>query len=406
MKAALRDLAILFAASLLVRVVYASFFPDEVSADLARNWMNVAAVLEHHQNPYQLTDHLNWPPFWMQCIYALLTVTKLTGLRFYTVVRALLVGTELAIIAVLHRWLTMLVNARAAFWATLLGICLNPICVLLVIQHGNFDVFVGLWVLLSVIALCAFQTSRDEVDWLRACLFLGLGILTKTVPLVLTPLLFAGAKEVRGKTKLFGAVLALAPVAFGMSIIYVLAPDDVTAKVLGYRSASGWFGFSGIFEAQGWHEATAWATRAFGVLEAGLLCFTGWRLYQERAVTPWKLVLLAGLLLLMVPALGPGYAPQYAYWWLPLLAASAALGDRPWRMALVAFFAVAVPTYLFEYWVLPSHGHALSRYIPTSEFANFAGTWMGQSHQTLARLPIFAAYLGLLAFGARTVARR
>ena len=45
-------------------------------------------------------------------------------------------------------------------------------------------------------------------------------------------------------------------------------------------------------------------------------------------------VLLAGLMLAAIPALGPGYGPQYAYWYVPPLLASYLLLDDGWRRIL------------------------------------------------------------------------
>jgi 4-amino-4-deoxy-L-arabinose transferase-like glycosyltransferase len=63
--------------------------------------------------------------------------------------------------------------------ALLVGVALNPMAILLVCQHGNSDVHVGLFVTLALAALVVYRRSRDVLVWLGACLFLGLGVLAK-----------------------------------------------------------------------------------------------------------------------------------------------------------------------------------------------------------------------------------
>src|SRR6185503_9848672 len=109
--------------------------------------------------------------------------------------------------------------------ALLVGIALNPVAIILVCQHGNSDVQVGLLVTLAVAALGAHRRSRELAAWLGGCLFLGLGVLAKTVPLVLAPLLVPGARRASGTERALGAALLLGPAALGTAVILVLAPS-------------------------------------------------------------------------------------------------------------------------------------------------------------------------------------
>lgn len=51
-----------------------------------------------------------------------------------------------------------------------------------------------------------------------ACLFLGMGILSKTVPLILIPLLVGGLRRAASKVKFLGLVLLLGPVTMRHNI--------------------------------------------------------------------------------------------------------------------------------------------------------------------------------------------
>ena len=99
---------------------------------------------------------------------------------------------------------------------------------------------------LAVAALGAHQRSRAIVAWLGGCLFLGLGVLAKTVPLVLAPLLAPGGRLASRGERALGAALFLGPAALGMAVILVLAPAAVWDNVITYRSTRGYFGFAGM----------------------------------------------------------------------------------------------------------------------------------------------------------------
>src|SRR6185436_19031029 len=72
------------------------------------------------------------------------------------------------------------------------------------------------------------------------------GVLAKTVPLVLAPLLAPGARRTSRAGRALGAALFLGPSALGVSVIFVLAPAAVWNHVIKYRSAPGYFGLAGM----------------------------------------------------------------------------------------------------------------------------------------------------------------
>src|SRR6185503_8397760 len=131
---------------------------------------------------------------------------------------------EIGVLVGTFRLLRLLAPEAKATAILVVGICVNPIAVLLICQHGNFDVLVGLWVVLFLTHLVLFQRGEEARDFLAACAFLGLAILTKTVPLVLIPLLVGAARRVAPRVRAQGAVLLLGPVVLGMSVLYILAP--------------------------------------------------------------------------------------------------------------------------------------------------------------------------------------
>ena len=104
--------------------------------------------------------------------------------------------------------------------------------IILVCQHGNSDVNVGLFVSLACAALIVYERSRDVLVWLVGCLLLGLGVLAKTTPLVLAPVLAPGARLAPRTGRALGVALFLIPVVIGLSVIVALVPDAVYTHVI------------------------------------------------------------------------------------------------------------------------------------------------------------------------------
>src|SRR5262249_51075158 len=158
------------------------------------------------------TGVLNWPPLWLMVIVALQSVADLLNVAFWSVLRVYLVLVESGLVVALYATLVSAGAHRLAVRRALLfGIALDPVAIILVCQHGNSDVQVGLLVTLAVAALGAYRRSHDVAAWLCGCLLLGLGVLAKTVPLVLAPLLAPGARRASGAGRALGAALFLGP---------------------------------------------------------------------------------------------------------------------------------------------------------------------------------------------------
>ena len=245
MRGAIRDLGVVLGAAWLARVAFVVAIGDAHSLDVDF-WRTALAALDQGRNPYE-TGVLNWPPLWLVVIAAVDAVAGFLGVAFWTALRVYLVLVESALVVTLYVTLLSFGADRAAVRrALLVGIALNPVAIILVCQHGNSDVQVGLLVTLAVAALGAHRRSREIAAWLGGCLFLGLGVLAKTVPLVLAPLLAPGARRASGTERALGAALLLGPAALGTAVILVLAPSAVWDYVITYRSTRGFFGLAGM----------------------------------------------------------------------------------------------------------------------------------------------------------------
>ena len=381
------DLAIVLGVSWLARVMFVLAVGDSHSVDVD-SWQRALEAEKDGQNPYE-TGVLNWPPFWLQIIALLDAVASHVDTSFWTALRIYLIMVESAIVVTLYLTLVS-VGARrdAVRRALLVGIALNPVAILLVCQHGNSDVNVGLLVVLTVAALFAHGRSRDVVFWLCGCLLLGVGVLAKTVPLVLAPMLAPGARLAGKAGTVLGGALFLGPAALGLSVIMALSPEATEKYVIKYRSFPGFFGVQGLLYdvtshrawigpvmivalivsaavVRGWRrrsrDAPLSTSRVFLV---GALLFmavvfgiatlfdrlstldvrprydtlftllaiamVGWlsrRLWREPPLKAEQLFLFVAVIFMFVVAFGSGYGPQYAYWFMPALVATYVLLD-------------------------------------------------------------------------------
>jgi hypothetical protein len=396
-------LAIVLGVSWLVRAVFMVAIGDAQSADVG-HWLGALEAQDAGTNPY-LTGVLNWPPLWLVVIVAVDYASNFAGLAFWSGLRLYLVGVESLLVVALYATLVSVGASRAAVRrALLIGIALNPVTILLVVQHGNSDVQVGLLVTLTVAALGAHERSRDVVLWLSGCLLLGVGVLAKTAPLVLAPILAPGARLGSRLARVLGASLLVGPTLLGLAVIAALVPVAVWDHVVSYRATRGFFGVGGILEELVGVDIS-WYEQAFGVGLVVVVAWLGWRLWRRPPLPAAELFLLVSVVLMSVVALGPGYGPQYAYWFVPALVGTYVLLDDRWRLLLRVAWLVAGVTYAVEYAVVPFLGAWAIALFGSTNWLVDAGEYLGDPQRWVVfRLPLLGVYLLLIAAGARRLA--
>jgi hypothetical protein len=389
----LYDSVVVVGASLAARATFIWFKgPESYSADLSA-WRDAGELLAAGRNPYLLTPFFSWPPVWIQVVYLLQRIGSYLGVSLIRLIPIFLIATESTLIVALL-WLLRDLGYRRRRALVLLGIALNPICVILVCQHGNFDVLVGLLVLLCVGWLVRFQRFHVSDDWLLACLWLGVGIALKSAPVLLLPLLLSGIRQLPPRVRCLGAVLALGPTIYGLGFLHVFRAANVRTQILGYRSVSGWFGITGWLHLIGLDSWIGPYAGAFAALIVALSIVLATSAYVDRIATPERLVASATLMLVLVPALGPGYGPQYFYWFWPVLLVSYALGSASFRRWALGFGLVAAATYIIEYAFAPVLGAFLAMRFPATR--NFLFRPGAFRMFTVVGTPLWLAYLGLL----------
>ncbi len=357
------------------------------SLDLA-NYLEVLSVLDRGGNPYEETTHLNYAPAWLQILWLL---GKLAGPE--AAARAFSIKIFNAAIAALTSCILCyaisdLRSIRQAFWLTLFGFVLNPVIILLVYLHGSFDPLVAL-----AIATCLFlfnfaAKQRSTKAWLAASLTLGSGILLKTMPVILLPILFLRQKWLSKSALLGGIILAVSPFIIGIGILYILSPEATSAKVLSYASIPGYFGITGISRIAGLSGSfDPYYTTLFRLLLIlGLL--SAIIFLRLKSLKTSELVYRYALVAtLFVVALGPGFGTQYLLWTTPLMLLRLGLSDAVEKRIVFlygSFYFISSATYIYEY----SHFAVLS-----GTLAQFAS---GTSNEPMLamraavwRLPLF-----------------
>lgn len=389
--AALREFAPVAAASLLARAAFMWFKgPNAYSIDLEA-WGTAGALLARGGNPYAMTPPHLWPPFWVQILYGLQKIATAWSVPLIRIVPIFLIAAETVLIAVLLGLLRELGCARRRA-IVLWGIALNPVCVILVCQHANFDVLVGLAVLVYAAFLLRYQRSRLPEDWLLACFWLGAGVTLKSVPIVLLPLLLSGSRALSLRVRALGAALTVGPVLYGLSILHVFHIAEV-GRILGYRSVPGWFGATGWLHRFGRDHWMGGYSAVFTPALAVVCIAFAVAAYRGRLATPRRLIASAAFLLCFVVALGPGYGPQYFYWFWPLLLGSFALGTTTLRRIVLALGVLAAATYAVEYAFSPILGAFLSMRFPATRNLVFGDCPECFKAFILVRTPLWIGYL-------------
>ena len=314
-------------------------------------WSVVTQDLKDGKNPYaNPTYHLlNYAPFWMGVLYVLSRISDPFTWRFYFYLRMFLIAGDVTLLASLY-WVLGLLDRTALRRRLLLwGFCLNPLLILLTVQHGQFDVFPTICVVLYLGWLIRFERSGDPVDWLTAAACLGIGVFTKTYPLVLWPLLATQVRTLNWRAWVLAAALIAGPWTLSLLPLYILNPDLVGKYVLGYRSFGEDFGLMSLLQLA--HVSPLFLNSYAAHFAKILLASTA---LLAAALARWNLprqsdrVLVSALILLAVFTLGPGYGQQYWFWVIPLFLICYREYDGPFRKLLWIALWVTVATNVFE----------------------------------------------------------
>lgn len=389
----LSRLGLLVVSTAAVRAVLAALLPTRFYSKDIHIWETVTSELLNGQNPYVTNSLLYYPPFWMQVLFVLGKVSVRTHIPLAHLIQGVLTLVDIVIVILVYLFLRSLGLGRASFWIAFVGIAMNPVSMIMAVEHGNFDAIVGMFSIGSVFALVKWNRGASMSMWLLACMLLGLGILAKTVPVILSPLLLVRWRDTDWAARAVAGALVIGPALLGVSVLYALSPHSVAADIFQYRSAPGYFGISGLLGIAGGDPAMVRYSQIYPALALAVVALATFAVAYIRSLDDATIVLLSVVMLMSIPALGPGYGPQYIGWFLPLLVVLLAISKGFLRVSLITFAAVALVTYLAEYAVIPLQSDSIRSALAAQEA------------QTLLRVPLFLAYLFVLIAGLAQLSR-
>lgn len=257
MKDRLRILAGILLAILVLRLALGALFGGTQDQ---RGYVMLWDIAMAHQNPYEVSWIMAWPPLWwmivgvwsdlweavavtspglaeifsksflLKCLYFAFEIV-LAGFLSYFIVKAADKGDSPASGAsFLNRWVKLA-----------LGFLLIPATWVITSLHGNFDVIPAFF---TVAAFLICQHYSSETGASVSSLMLGFGIMARTFPAIFAfPLLTEILVRHRWRMCLWSALLVALPTVLSMYPVYLLAPDAVEQKFLGYRGVlEGWWG--------------------------------------------------------------------------------------------------------------------------------------------------------------------
>jgi hypothetical protein len=325
-----RLLAAAVAIAAVVRLIPASIV---YGSDDVAGWHRLSDTMALKGDPYS-TGLVNWPPLWPWIVHAEAKLTTLLGLPFHFVVKLGPLLADLGITAVLF-----LVAARGGrsprgAFAFAMLFALNPVSIFTTSFHGQFDGIAALFGLLAVVSADARPKGIASGLWL------GLGGLTKTWPLIFLPaLLRVGDWRRRG----YVAYLALLPaVATVVLTLDLVVPNEARQYVLNYQSFPYWWGVTSLNLYSPGEPWTWYAAHGNDVLYVAFLVVLVLCRHRSNAQTALAMVLTFYVFT-------PGYGTQYLVWVLPF----ALLADTGWA---IAYSALAGVELLAEYIMRPWDG--------------------------------------------------
>jgi hypothetical protein len=169
----------------------------------------------------------------------------------------------------------------------------------------------------------------------------------------------------------------------------------VKAEILGYRSYPGWFGVTGWLHRINRDRWIGGYQTLFTPLLA-LVCLAFAVAALRNRLSPRALYASAAFLLAFLVALGPGYGPQYFYWFWSVLLAAFAVGSNALRRLVLGFGVIAALTYVVEYAFAGMLGAFLAPRFPSTLDAIFGICPTCFRVFTLVGTPMWLGYLALL----------
>ncbi|NHJ03417.1 MAG: DUF2029 domain-containing protein [Candidatus Heimdallarchaeota archaeon] len=230
---------LVFGFLILAGIVIRIFLWDFTSSDIFV-WYDAAKLLLSGENPYTTTlesfqieegSHFYaYMPLWMY-ICSLILLIFPDG-WFYVIIKILLIILDLIVVGLMY---VILRDKVENVWRLKLPIAvwfITPMIVMTSAMHGKFDSLMFIFIL----AACIFHKKEN---FILESVFLSLGVLTKTIVLILVPLFFL--KNIRKKdykTIAYKILLIIFPILL-FSIPFLYDPIVYFQGILGVHITRG-----------------------------------------------------------------------------------------------------------------------------------------------------------------------
>ncbi len=329
----LRSVWLLLCLALILRIVPAivsGYDPRFNNYDIDSYRIDVSSFLAHqdiYTNPAAAGRH-PYLPFQIYFITAAGVLADLLHTSFVALVKILPIIADVGIVRLVYGAAQAQSGDRAAAFRLGLLYAFNPISILIVSYHGQFD---SIPVFFSLAAAYTLQYRRlGRFSPAAAGLLLGLAILDKTWPVIFLPILLPRGSNWSERLYLLVAALALPAlsVAFYCSLFSTL-PINIIAAVAWYGSIAGFWGwtyagslFAGSVEA------------ILGLAQVGKLVAAICLAFFYLLVSPRQALVTAMLnVVLVLFAVTQGFSLQYLMWPLAFALLTGGIG---WTRAYVA----------------------------------------------------------------------
>ena len=299
------------AIALIARLVPNLVLPMGAGYDI-ESYQIVGGLVLRGEDVYASPDAVNrhpYLPFQMYWMAFAHWAASAMHLPFVKVVRLAPILADVGIALLLFLYLQRGGPPKKALHGGLLY-ALNPVPVLVSAYHGQFDAIPALFLLLAVMAL--------EKWPLLAGGWLGLGILSKSWPVLVLPSLCVAAKKWEGRLRFLVGVAFVPMVGMGIYLLLFRAQLwAVLGRALGYNHGVGIWGYTYFFQLfsvlePGWAEPFAWLVHYGRYITLGALGLV-W-LLKARKESPRASVLT---ILVAFFAVTHALAIQYVMWVVP-----------------------------------------------------------------------------------------
>src|SRR5262245_42661677 len=211
-------------------------------------------------NPYAETFRYNYSPFWAYCLLALSKVADRSHLELHLVVRGFLTTVDL-LNAVLIGLIASQVDGRPV-WQRFSLYLVNPVAILIVGFHGQFETLAALPVLTAMYVYHRFGPATGRYVWLLGTLAI---VIKQTLALnVWTQFVYT----FQGWRRAALLMIAAACVLVATLIPYLSALDSMKDYVFLYTGVKGIYGLERLLRGDwfGFSLVPFWSLPVFAVL--------------------------------------------------------------------------------------------------------------------------------------------